>query len=185
MSYKSNHFLMVNGNVILTPLLENVICELEPWFSEAGLPVHVTSGLRTAERQLEIIIDKAKELGIDHEFPSILTATLDDVNSWVFAWGRELQANQMVNPPQSQKAPFDYVRSDGTPRKAGTLIEMSGHQLGQDFDIGQDIFRLKEITDVLDKALADNAIFDLKGYLAESGNHAVHVDCKEAKLNKF
>ena len=185
MSYKNNMFLKVNDDVVLVPLIQNVIEELEGWFSAEGLPCQVTSGLRTAEKQLSIIIQKAILHGIDKEFPSINTATVQDVNSWLNAWGRLLQVDEMVNPPVSAHAPYDYKKPNGDQRLAGTFIDISVHMKGGAFDIGKGGHTLQQITSVLDKALADKTIKDLQDYLAEPVNGAVHVDCMYSKINGF
>lgn len=187
MNWKSskNGFLWVRNGVELTPVIDNAIYELDAWVREDGRTLWVSSGKRSDEHQLGIIISKAKLHGIEKEFPQILTATVDNIDGWLLAWGRVLQTGDMVNPPRPARAPFDYIRSDGTARKAGILIPQSGHQLGLDFDIAQEMNKLSDITAILDKALADKMIMDLVGYLVEPVNHAVHVDCKQTKIDKF
>ena len=185
MDYQDNRFLTVGANVILTPTIANVIFELEGWFGEDGLFCTVTSGLRTAEKQLSIIIDKSIQHGVDREFSSIKTATVKNISSWLNSWGRLLQIGEMVNPPLPTKAPYDYKKPNGDQRKAGTFIDISNHMKGGAFDIGKGAHTLQMITTVLDKALADPTIKDLKGYLPEPVNGCVHCDCIIPKLGNF
>ncbi len=98
----------------------------------------------------------------------------------------------MVNPPVIAACKFDYRKSDGTFRKAGTIIQISGHQLGTDFDISgynkelEISISLDDIAKVLDTFIKSGyAINHVVGFLKEPVNGAVHVDCMEYKENKF
>jgi len=184
MSYLNNMFLKVLPDVVLDPTIQGVIEALEPWFSAEGLPCVVTSGVRTAEKQLSIIVQKAIQHGIDQEFPQIKTATVEDVNSWINSWGKLLTVGEMINPPVPAHAPYSYNKPNGDVRPAGTFIDISDHMKGGAFDIGLGGHTLVQITSVLDKAKTDPTVL-IKDYLAEPVNLAIHIDCNGPKLGNF
>lgn len=182
----ANTFLRVLPGVVLTATIDNVIAELDPWFSAESVPAQVTSGFRTAEKQLSIIVEKALAHGIQKEFPSIVGATVENMASWLNPWGRLLTIGEMVNPPVAAKAPFDYKKPDGSNRPAGTFIDISVHMRGLAFDIGLGSPSSPYILPVVQKAFADKSITDLHDYLFENVNNAIHIDCVgPSKLNGF
>lgn len=178
--------------MILTPAIDSAIAILDGWFEQANIHAEVSSGLRTQEEQLKLIVKKCLAHKVDKEFPLIRAAKVDDKETWVNAWGRLLTIGEMINPPLPTPAPFDYKKSDGTPRKAGTIIPISGHMTGHCFDIGghnQELNidnKLEDIAAVIKKFLNDPMSGNVvSGYLLEPINGAVHVDCIEVKLNNF
>jgi hypothetical protein len=192
MKSDNNKFLKVRKLVKLTDTIDVAISLLDGYFEQANLRCEVTSGLRTAEYQLKLIVDKCYLHHIDKEFPLVRVAKLLDLETWVKPWGRLLEIGEMINPPVPTKVPFDYIKSNGDKRKAGTLIPLSGHQLGQDFDIGgrnlelNTKIDLNKIGDVIKTFMNNIASKNIvSGYLIEGVNGAVHVDCIELKLDKF
>jgi hypothetical protein len=192
MKSDNNKFLKVRKFVKLTGTIDSAIALLDGYFEQANLHCEVSSGLRTSEEQLKIIVNKCLKHKVDKEFPLIRAAKLSDTETWLNPWGRLLTIGEMVNPPMPTKCPFDFKRSDGTIRKAGTLIPTSGHQLGADFDISgynQELnlnIPLDDIVKVLETFIkSGNAANHVSGYLKEPVNGAVHVDCIELKLNNF
>lgn len=184
----NNKFLKIRKGVILTPTIDAGIYTLDFWFEKENLSCEVTSGLRTTEKQLQLIKEKAIKHNIHVEFPLITGAQLNIPNTWIPAWSRLLTIGEMINPPIATKCLFDYKKSDGTLRKAGTLIPVSGHQLGEDFDIGgfnkelNQAVSLDAIVKVLKVALLSAEVKGIiAGYLKEPVNGAVHVDCVKAK----
>lgn len=172
--------LTINTGVVLNELLTSTILALDDVFAEKEVRGVITSGIRTAQKQLSIIISKCKTHRIDETYPSILAATVENKEAWLNAWGKLLVIGEMVNPPLPAKAPFDYKRN-GELRKAGTLIDISNHMKAHSFDVSGD--RLEEIYDTI--KYAQTKIPAIKGFLFEPVNHAVHIDCQEIKLDKF
>lgn len=175
--------LTVAGGVVLNDLLTTTICTLDDEFEIVDVRAMVTSGIRTAQKQLDIIVDKSKRHGIDKDFPEILIATVDNVESWINAWGKLLVLQDVVNPPLPAKAPFDYVRPDGQKRNAGNFIDISNHMKAHSFDIAR--ADLDIITGIIQVTIDMKRCPTIKGYLKEPVNHAVHIDCQEIKLNSF
>jgi hypothetical protein len=192
MKSDNNKFLKVRKLVNLTPTIDEAIALLDGYFEQANIKAEVSDGLRTQAEQLKLIIKKCLKHKIDKEFPLIRAAKLNDKETWVNAWGRLLTIGEMINPPIATAAPFDYKKSDGTLRKAGTVIPMSGHQYGADFDISgynQELninVSLQSIANViatfLKNPMSGN---EVSGYLIEPVNGAVHVDCVQIKLDNF
>lgn len=182
----ANTFLRVADGVVLTQTIDTAIAELDPWFSAEGVPATVTSGFRTAEKQLEVIVQKVLAHPVlKNEYPNIASAAVEDSASWLNAWGSLLTIGEMVNPPVASKAPFDYKKPDGSDRPAGTFIDISAHMKGHAFDIGLGALGPVYIKPVVDKAFADKSITDFKDYLFEPVNNAIHIDCVDTKLDGF
>jgi peptidoglycan hydrolase-like protein with peptidoglycan-binding domain len=98
---KEKTYIVKKSGVIVTPAIQKVLDELEPHFSEAKVRVFVTSAVRTPERQLGIIIEMAKKYSLHRKYPSILSATVDDIESWRGAWDELLNVKRfIVNPPK-------------------------------------------------------------------------------------
>ena len=183
---------------LLNPLLVSVVCALDPFFEASGVVAIVTSGVRTAEKQLSLIIQKALKHGLDAAYPNIKSATVENVDSWKDPWGKLLCLGEMINPPVKAMAPFDYTRSDGSPRKAGNMIDISNHmkehsedlstphpQQMTEYFVGHPMPSLEQVRKVIAGAIASGVVPELKDYLMEPTNGAVHLDCVDAKLNTF
>lgn len=176
-------YLTVKAGVVLNDLLTSTICDLDNEFGIVDVRAVVTSGIRTTQKQLSIIVEKAKLHGIDKEFPEILVATVDNVDSWIKSWGKLLVLQDVVNPPIPARAPFDYVKPNGDKRNAGTLIDISNHQKAHSFDIGK--ADLDIVAGIIHTSIELKRCPTIKGYLKEPVNEAVHVDCRDIKLDVF
>lgn len=123
-----NKYVIRKPIVIITPQIQKVLNELENYFEKADLKVFVTSGVRTAEDQLRIITNKAKKYGIDKKYPSILNATVEDIDSWRDAWDELLNVKGfIVNPPKETKCKLG--------KRAGKTVYPSPHQQKKAFDL--------------------------------------------------
>lgn len=192
MKSDNNKFLKVRKFVTLTDTIDSSIALLDGYFAQTNLKAEVSSGLRTPEEQLKIIIKKSLKHKVDKEFPLIRVAKIKEEETWIYAWSRLLTIGEMVNPPITAVCKFDYTKSNGILRKAGTVIQTSGHQLGTDFDISgynQELkisISLDDIVKVVDIFIKSGyATNHVTGYLKEPVNGAVHIDCVEYKENKF
>ena len=181
----ANVFLKVLPTVRLTPIIDPIICALEPWFAKADFHATVTSGLRDPQSQLLIIRNYCVKHGVDKEFPRILTCAVgskfmfenDSVFEWQPAWSRLLNIGLIINPPFQARALFDYVR-DGVNKK-GVIINSSPHFHGTAFDIGGGTGK-PDVSDelaVVKEAFDSGTIQNWKGYLVERDNNCVHNDC--------
>ena len=184
MMSEQNKYLKLRQGVDLTDVIDSRIALLDSYFQD--YPCEVTSGLRTAQHQLDLIIQKCS----NHGFP-IPNASLDNPDSWLNGWGKLLTVGEMINPPYPAKAPFDYVKPNGEKRSAGNLIGISNHMQGHAFDIGgfnqelkqsRDLMKVQEIVSEADKKEGNIII---AGMLLEPVNGALHIDCKDEKLNSF
>ena len=154
------------------------------------LPSVVTSGLRTAEKQLAIIVEKVKRHDAGKDFfewvsfngnAPALTLKLDDgpeLYWWQRSWSKLLSIGEIVNPPVPAKCLFDYWRpgdpKDAAHNKKGTEIGISRHMKGLSFDIGGGD-NLAERAKRVMRAKQGGKAF-LKDFLVEHGNNAVHCD---------
>jgi hypothetical protein len=184
---KRNKFLIVRAGVLLTPIIEPVICELELWYEKYYMKVPVTSGQRAPIEQLGIIRRYAIKYGIDKEFPSILDAKLSDqiefegklVFSWQPALSRLLNIGILINAPIATECLLDYWK-DGKNRK-GRIIPPSEHFDGTCFDMGDsddaDTNMDNEYSIALE-ALNSKTIKGLVSILLERKNNCIHFKCK-------
>ncbi len=159
-----NEYIINNLDVIVTPEIQKVLNELEIYFEEVDLKVHVTSGVRTPEKQLKIIVDKAKECGLDKKYPSILNATVEDVDSWRDAWDELLNVEEfIVNPPIRTKSKLG--------QRAGRTIPQSPHTRKKAFDLsGASLDSIKAIVE--EYQMDGGPIVDIK---YEPENNCIHV----------
>jgi hypothetical protein len=174
--------LTVGSQVVLNDLLTKTICTLDDEFEIVSVLAMVTSGIRTAQKQLSLIIDKAKLHGIDKTYPEILVATVDNVDSWRNAWSKLLTVGEMINPPKPAECLFDYMRN-GEKRSAGNLIDISNHMKAHSFDIAR--ADLDIIAGIIHTSIELKRCPTIKGYLKESVNNAIHVDLQDIKLEAF
>ena len=98
-------WISLADGVVLTPTIERTLVQVDPIFE--GEPSSVTSGQRTAEKQLSIIVEKAKRHGIEDLFPEFNAGLLSakvvvedvEIYSWQRAWSKLLSIGDIVNPP--------------------------------------------------------------------------------------
>lgn len=154
-------FIAIRSGVKLTPETEKAVRALDGHFRRANLQVTLTSGYRSPEDQLRIIRDQAIKRGINRQYPSIETATVDNVESWLGAWDELLNRHgYIVNPPR-----------DASSRITGKRYQPSPHTRGVAFDLsGSDLDRIAAV--VRDYCRQGGPISQI---LIERTNNAVHV----------
>ncbi len=174
MGIEANKFLTVAQGVILTKSITPVIIALEPYFVKANVHAIVTSGLRDAEKQLQVIREYLHLKGLDHTYPDTMACKATDqelgVFKWQMAWSNLLHVGVIINPPIAAKCLMDSFRPNGTNRK-GTIINQTPHARGTAFNIGGIV-----AVPVLDQALKDK-VHGFIDYLTERENNATHCDC--------
>ena len=173
----------LNLGVVTTPTIERVINALDVYFE--GFPVKCTSGKRTQEHQMRIVIGKIKRHGIHKIYQELiefegnaidLKIKIDEEEFywWQRGWSKLLNIGDIVNPPIPAEVLFDYFRPGSNTNKKGRVIEVSNHAHGNAFDLsGADLVRIGER---VEKAKKDGNCF-ISGHLVEVVNNAVHLDC--------
>lgn len=104
--------------VQLTRELAGFAKSLSQYFAANRMQAMITSGVRTGDRQLEIIKERIQQYGVASEFPGILSAELRDKNIWEPAWEWLKARHVPVNPPA------DYIKDDGN--KVGGSLHLKG-----------------------------------------------------------
>lgn len=178
--------------MVLTNIIDPVIAQLDEWFQKFNATAFVTSGLRDAQKQINIIQKLAREHGVEKEFPEIRGATLDGqtmfagrlVPAWAPAWSRLLNLGVIVNPPKPAATLFDYYRRDSSSgelklyKPAGHNIGTSPHFNGTAFDIGGgENKKVDEELAPIRAAFESGTVKHFKGYLVEHDNNCIHCDC--------
>lgn len=179
--------LTLRAGVHLTPSISRTIELMDKFFE--GEPSEVTSGLRTQEGQLGIIIQKLIRHKRDAEFKEFVTGVEKrshpadtvhveelgrDLFWWQRAWSRLLHMGDIVNPPMPAEVLFDYYRPGSTNNKKGEIIQISPHQRGLAFDIGGGDDLIAKSKCVV-KAVESRECF-IKSWLLEHVNNACHID---------
>lgn len=154
-------FITISSNVIMNAAIDRVVHELDSYFRQANLKVRLTSAVRTAEQQLNIIKNAARKYKVDQKYPSIKTATVDNKESWIDTWDELLnRKGYIVNPPKPV-----------TSRISGRPYDISPHMKGEAFDLsGADLDRIASV--VQSYCQQGGAIRQI---LIERVNNAVHV----------
>ena len=183
MKSTSNQNLTVNKSVVLTDVIDAVITALDPYFIAAGVKGRVTSGLRDAENQLNIIRGYLAKTGLDKKYPDAITKGLKEkiefegkiVFAWQPGWSALLNAGVIINPPVQAELLMDYI-VNGENRK-GKIYNATPHMNGNCFDIGggEDGDISNELVAV-NKALADK-LPGLKSIVIERKNNCIHCNC--------
>lgn len=179
-SSKDNKWLIVNKGVILTPIIEPVITSLDKYFEEAKLKASVTSGLRDAKAQLEVIRHYLIRKGLDKKYPHAMVCQVDDFGlneyAWQMAWSNLLNIGVIINPPIRAKVLMNYIK-DGI-NKNGQYINQTPHAAGTAFNIGGGGNGVQDEAKVITKAL-ENKLPGLVSFLIERENNAIHCNTKK------
>jgi hypothetical protein len=182
MSSKDNKWLIVQPTVKLTAVIEPVIIGLDKYFEEAKLVAHVTSGLRDANDQLEVIRGYLKRKGLDKKYPHAMVCRVDDFEfneyAWQMAWSNLLNVGVIINPPLRAVCLMDYT--SGGKNKKGEYINQTPHASGTAFNIGGGGDGVENEAAVLEKALK-NKLVGLTSILKERENNALHCNCIKIK----
>lgn len=185
MSSKDNKWLIVKPTVILTPIIEPVIVALDKFFEQAKLQAYVTSGLRDANNQLEVIRGYLIKKGLAKQYPQAMAGRVDDFEfgeySWQMAWSHLLNLGVIINPPVAAKC-LMHTTYDKVDR-FGKTINQTPHAKGNCFDVGGATGLDPTIKDelvVIDLALKIK-VPGLLSRLPEPNNGAIHLDCIKIK----
>ncbi len=123
-------FITVASRALLTPPIEAAAKALDAHFERAGLAVALTSALRPPQDQLRLIREQAVKRGIDRQHPSIHTATVENVDSWLGAWDELLHTHKyVINPPVAATSRITGKRYSASPHTTGLAFDLSGGDL--------------------------------------------------------
>jgi len=174
----SNQWLVVAQSVIVTDIIDPVICELEEVFKKANQKGIVTSGLRDEFAQLRVIGEYCIQTGVAKTNPEVLKCKpadklADGTYVWQEAWSKLLATGFIINPPFPAKVLYDYIRNGVN--KKGEIIGHSPHFFGHAFDIGGGNNGIddedKLVTPLVGK------VKGLVGTVKERNNNCLHCDC--------
>ena len=131
--------LKFRAGVIRTTATDPVIKKLDDYFLAAGHIAEITSVLRTAESQLLLIQEHARDKGLiasNFVLTFEQTGVLQNMTYplWQIVWSQLLNKNFIINPPKPAAVLMDYF-NDGV-NKIGHVIQPSAHFLGIAFDLG-------------------------------------------------
>jgi hypothetical protein len=161
---KIGPFINIKPGVRMTSFIQKAVDELEPYFRGEGLRVRLTSGYRSPEDQLNLIRRKALQYDLHKKYPQILTATVDDVESWRNVWDELLNIyGFVVNPPTPTVSRIG--------KRAGKKISSSPHSTKKAFDLSNS--NLNHIETVLKRYQQEGG--PIKQVLVETVNKCVHV----------
>lgn len=183
---QSLKYLNPKEGFLFTPEIEKATHLMDPFFK--NYPSYLTSGLRTKEDQLRIIIKKAIEFGFHSNLKNHIkgseffsSAEVKDVYNgaevywWQPVWSEILSVGFIVNPPIKAVCLMDYYSKRTGENMKGKEIDVSLHSKGLAFDIGGG----KNLNEVAKCVM--HAKRDLEGcmqsYLVERINNAVHINC--------
>lgn len=176
-------WLSYGENVMPSDAIDRAAEAIDPFFENERS--WITSGVRTPEKQLSIIVERVALQHIAKEFPEYEThlgSAYDfpvDVEGetlywWQRAWSRLLNTGFLVNPPVPAVCLFNYINPSTKENKKGRIIPVSNHQKGLAFDIGGGKDLEEKAKRVMHASQSGKCF--IKYYIREPKNNAVHVD---------
>lgn len=179
MNAKENKFLKVNSNVVLTPLIEKVVCALDKHFEKHNQKALVTSGLRTPVDQLRIIRNFLVSEQLATKYPEALSGDVTDKIGenyiWQMGWSALLNAGIIINPPLKAKLLMNYFNAAGLNRK-GTIFNQTPHVNGNCVDLGGGQNGLNDEIAVVVEAMKE--IPEIVSHVIERNNNCLHLNLK-------
>lgn len=193
MSAKSNKWLVLDDDCVMTPAIEPTIIWLDQFFEKRIHKAVVTRGLVTPNQHLQTIRQYMRIHGFDKKYPSAMTCKLDEtvfdtkiqksIYVWQMAWSELLNRGVIINPALPAICLMDYYGPDGKGvNRKGSWINQTPHVRGGAFDIGGRGGLDKTIKDellIIREAFRDNEKpVEWINYLPERKNNCIHNDCK-------
>lgn len=177
--------------VVLNERIQLALNSLEPFIKEEKLTAVVTSGVRTTEHQLSLILEEAerRKLGDKYDLDSIRHSMMQTVLfngrpvfAFVPVWSELLRQGYMINPPIAARCVFAYTKADGTQIPANTMLDISTHQKGRGVDIDGDDKSADDIV-VLEKFVKKlhdaGSLPMVQSWLREPKNDCLHLSLVE------
>ena len=178
-------YLQYREPIHKTPAITRAAECIDPFFKDC--PSEITSGWRYPIEQLQIIMQKAARHEIIELFPEYKLAIGAGVEHMVFVpelnekcywwqrvWSKLLNIGDIVNPPVTAEAIFDYYRPGSLENKRGKMIPISRHQRGLALDIGGGKDLLARAQRVMEAKQSGNCF--IHDFLIERINNAIHID---------
>lgn len=177
--------LTVAEGVSTSPAIFRALLALDYFFE--GYPCTVSSGFRSPESQLALIVSKCKDNGVWKLYDELALMEGSDYRArlkidggpelfwWQRGWSKLLNIGQVINPPVEAEALFDYFRPGSEVNRKGRVIQPSNHSSGNAFDIGGKDRKLDTILERVVGAKESGKCF-IVGQLMEPQNNCVHVD---------
>lgn len=183
MNAKDNKFLKVNSNVVLNPLIEKVVVELDKHFDKANIKAVVTSGVRTPDDQLRIIRQYLNSNKLAVKYPEALSGDANDKLPdgnyiWQMGWSALLNSGIIINPPFRAILLMNYFNASGKNRK-GEYFNQTAHASGVCVDLGGGANGLNDELAVVSEAKAE--IPEIIDWVVERNNNCLHLNIKEIK----
>lgn len=182
-------WLRYRDGVQTTPTIVRAAEAIDPFFE--GETSYITSGLRTAEEQLQIIVEKVERYGVGGAFEEyqLMAGNAPDAKLkvdgkelywWQRAWSKLLNIGDIVNPPLPAEVLFDYFPPGSYVRinKKGQIIGISVHMKGHAIDIGGGPNLHEKAKRVLHAHQSGKAF--IQSFLIERVNNAVHINLEPA-----
>jgi hypothetical protein len=184
-----NFGLTIKDGVILTDSIRPGIAQLDAAYKDRNISGLVSSGLRTPERQVDVIRGLAKDAGL--EFDYLDSMNLNSTTSysgavvfqWQIVWSKLMSLMFDVNPPIAATLLMD--RFIGGVNKRGKVYPPTEHSFGISFDIegeygGQQLLDI--YTNAFLDAVKENEVPAIISYTKEVKNNCLHLNCKNVDL---
>jgi hypothetical protein len=180
MNAKENKYLKVNSNVVLNPLIEKVVCELDKHFEKANIKAVVTSGVRTPDDQLRIIRQYLVSTKLAVKYPEALTGEVTDKlpngdYNWQMGWSALLNSGFIINPPFKAKLLMNYFNAQGVNR-INAEFNQTAHASGVCVDLGGGGNGLNDEIAVVTEAKKE--IPEIVSLVIERNNNCLHLNLK-------
>lgn len=183
----SNKYLKVLPSVVLTPVIDFAIHEVDPYFKD--LPALVTSGYRDPGHQLQVIRNYLSSKGLAAAHPEAMTCLLDDkvwsdvyhqmVYRWQLGWSALLHAGVIINPPYATVCLLDYFGPTKTGiNHKGAVIPQTPHATGLAFNLGGGNNGPQDELACIEAAMRAGCK-SIVNPLLERENNCLHVNCRK------
>lgn len=193
-----NPYLAVDFDVILTkPIVDSIVAARGYYEADGILGTSVSSGYRSPDHQVQVIINYLKrknlytlypeiDLGVKngwaagYKIPITLVVSgqkLSEVYWWQRAWSYELSdaLKLIINPAYEAMCLFHSTRDNGSDRM-GSILSQTNHASGKAYDIGGGVDHdPTNEYNIQMKAKADPAC-NIKDVVLEHNNDCVHTD---------
>lgn len=177
----NNKWAIVKPGVTLTDSIDRAIVELDAVCEATGRKMWITSGQRSAERQLKIIRDYAVAYKLNTQYPEAMTCQLMDKDadghfSWQKLWSKLCNIGLIIAPPIACVALYDY-NYFGRNLK-GLICPPSNHIPGYAFDVDGEQNGIEDETKLVEQAMKDGKLPSVINIVSERKNNCLHFNCK-------
>lgn len=183
----SNKFLKVSPGVVLTPVIDYSIHEVDPFFEH--LPAVVTSGLRDPAAQLRVIRQYSLAKGVDKLYPAAMQCDVNAqvwsdeyhqmIYAWQLAWSKLLNVGVVINPPFAAPVLLDYFGPTGKGyNRKGSIIHQSPHTTGCAYNLGGGGNGPQDELACIEAAIKAG-VKSIESFLLERENNCLHINARK------